>query len=57
MITLDEIKRQLKDMNLRAVSRGAGVHYNALYRLVNGDTNPSYETVHKIVSYLEAKNK
>lgn len=57
MITLDEIKRQLKDMNLRAVSRGAGVHYNALYRLVNGETNPSYETVHKIVSYLEAKNK
>lgn len=57
MMTLDQVKAQLKDMNLKAVADASGVHYNAVYRLVNGGTNPSYETVQKIVSYLENRGK
>lgn len=53
MLTLDQIRDRLKDMNLMAVSKGAGVHYNAIYRLANGGTKPSYEVVQKIVAYLQ----
>ncbi len=55
MMTLEEIKNQLQDANLKRVAERAGVHYNALYRLMNGNTNPSYETVKKLSDYLENK--
>lgn len=55
MKTLDEIRRELSDRNLRAVSDRTGVHYNALLRLMNHNSNPSYETVRKITEYLEGK--
>jgi DNA-binding phage protein len=53
-MTLNEVRERLKDSNLMAVSKAAGVHYNALYRLMNESTNPQYETVQKLISYLEA---
>lgn len=56
MRTLEEIKRELQDRNLKAVADGSGVHYNALYRLMAGQVSPSYETVKKLNDYLEAKN-
>lgn len=52
-MTLDEIRERLADMNIRAVARSSGVHYNALYRLIKGGTNPSYKTVQKIIAYLQ----
>lgn len=55
MMTLDELKKILSTMNLKQVARDAGIHYNAIYRLVNGGTNPSYETVQKIIAHLESK--
>lgn len=55
MKTLDEIRVELSDRNLRAVSARAGVHYNALLRLMNRSSNPSYETVRKVSDYLEGK--
>ena len=55
MKTLEEIKRQLEDSKLKTVADKTGVHYNAIYRLMNGQTNPSYETVKKLSDYLEAK--
>lgn len=57
MLTLDEIKDRLKDMNLMRVASKAGIHYNALYRLANGGTNPSYETVQKLIAYLDGTNE
>lgn len=55
MLTLDEIRSQLTDRNLKAVAEKSGVHYNAVYRFMNGQSNPSYETVRKLCQYLEAK--
>lgn len=57
MMTLEQIKEKLKDRNLSAVADAAGVHRNAIYRLVNGQSNPSYETVRRLAEYLsEGKN-
>lgn len=56
MLTLDQIRERLEDSNLKAVSEKAGVHYNAVYRFMNGQSNPSYETVRKICDYLEGKS-
>lgn len=53
MKTLDEIRSILAIMNLRKVAEGSKVHYNAIQRIAKGDTNPSYDTVQKIVKYLE----
>lgn len=54
MLTLDEVKDKLKDRNLMKVSKAAGVHYNCLYRFMRGKSNPSYETVQKLVAHIEA---
>ncbi len=54
MLTLDQIRERLRDRNIKAVSEKAGVHYNAVYRFMNGQSNPSYETVRKLCDYLEA---
>ena len=56
MKTLEEIKQLLKDAKLRKVAANAGVHYNAVYRLMNGQVKPSYETVKKLSDYLENDN-
>ena len=53
MITLEEIKRQLKDRNLRAVSKACSIHENTVYSLMN-DKRPSYDTVKALSDYLEA---
>jgi len=52
MLTLDEIKRRLKDANLSKVAKASGLHYNTIYRLVNGQ-EPKYDTVKKLSDYLE----
>ena len=56
MMTLYEIKAKLHPMNLKTVASESGVHYNAIYRLMKGSTEPKYETVQKLVKWLE-KNK
>ena len=55
MLTLEQIKERLTESNLMAVSKAAGVHSNALYRLMNGGVKPSYETVKRLSDYLEGK--
>lgn len=52
-MTLDEVREKLKPMNVSFVSRQTGVHKNAIYRLMNGTTEPKYETVQKIINWLE----
>ena len=54
-MTLEQIKTMLADRNIRAVSKAAGVHPNAVYRLMNGSTNPKYDTVQKLIAYLQGK--
>lgn len=55
-MTLDDIRKQLEDRNIQAVARGAGIHPNAIYRLISGKTRPMYETVEKLRKYLEGES-
>ena len=57
MMTLEQIKQRLLPMNLKAVAAQCGVHYNALYRMMNGGTEPKYSTVQKVSAWLEEQNK
>lgn len=50
---LKEIIEKLKDRNLRAVALKIGVHYNTLYKIVNGESQPNYSTLVKLQNYLE----
>ena len=52
-MTLDEVREKLKPMNVSFVSRQTGVHKNAIYRLMKGTTEPKYETVQKIINWLD----
>lgn len=52
MPELEKLRQMLADMNIQAVARGAGVHPNALYRLMAGSSNPKYETVQRVMNYL-----
>ena len=54
-VVRDRIRRAAADRNLQAVARGAGVHPNALYRLIAGRTRPQYETVQRVWDYLESR--
>ena len=54
MIDINELKTMLKAMNLVHVAKGAGVNYGRVWRLVHTDTQPSYDTVQKIVKYIES---
>ena len=53
-MTLDEIKKILKDRNLRAVALATGLNPHTLYRLVNGDATPHNATQQLIANYLRA---
>src|SRR5690554_1728787 len=53
MKTLPEIREMLKDQNLRRIAERADVHYNTVYRIANGGTSPTYESVRKVVEYME----
>ena len=50
---LDEIRTLLDDMNLRAIAEATGVSYNKLTRLANGSAAPRYDTVIRVIKYLE----
>lgn len=53
-MTAKEIRNQLKDMNLKAVSRGSGIVYATLYNFSRGrDCRAS--VVEKLSNYLENK--
>ena len=55
MLTLEEVKFQLQDRNISAVSRNCGVPYNTLRSIIDGrSANPEYRTFKKISDYLES---
>ena len=55
-MTLDEIKQNLKDRNLKAVALKTGVSPDTLYRLVRGMVTPHPSTLQVISSYLKASH-
>lgn len=52
-MTLEQIIAKLKDRNLKTVSEKIGIHYNTLYKIVNGKSSPNYTTLIKLQNYLE----
>jgi DNA-binding phage protein len=52
MLTINEVKQRLTDANLRRVAVKAGVHPATVYRFMQPDSQPSYETVKLLSDYL-----
>lgn len=57
MLTLDEVREKLKPLKINAVAEEVGLHPNAVYRLMNEQTKPSYDTVKRLSDYLEVLYK
>lgn len=55
MLTLEEVRRRLKDANIKKVCKNSGVSYGAIARLIRG-ADPQYSTVERLSDYLEDKN-
>lgn len=56
MMTLEEITDRLSDMNLTAVSKATGIHYNTIRNIKNGENkNPSYLVVADLSNYFTKK--
>lgn len=56
MMNLQQIKKALTDMNLKAVARSTGVNYQMVWRIANGaDQNPTYKTLSALSDYLEGR--
>jgi len=54
MLTPEEVKARLKDMNLKAVSRNAGVGYMSIYNLIKGKDS-RVSVVQRLSDYLEKR--
>jgi DNA-binding phage protein len=54
MYELTELITLLKTMNLTKVAEQSGVQYGRLYRMVHGNSGPSYDTVRRITTYIES---
>jgi hypothetical protein len=51
-ITIEEIRRRLRDHNLSAVAKATGLSNDTLYRLMHGVVTPSNATMTLISLYL-----
>jgi len=55
-MTLEQIRKALRDRNLKAVADETGLHYNTVRELRNNPIyNPNYDTYKKMVDYLRGK--
>ena len=52
MLNLEQVRHLLKDRNLREVSRESDIYYNTIYRIANGEANPTYTILRKLSDYL-----
>lgn len=55
MKTVEQIRAELSDRNLRKVAGDAGVSSASVYRLMKSDGKPLYETVKALSDYLEGR--
>jgi DNA-binding phage protein len=55
MMTVEQIKKRLQDANLKRVAENAGVHPATVYRFMQEDSNPLYDTVKALSDYLLLK--
>ena len=56
MLSLQEIREKLKDMNLSAVSRSIGMHRQQMCKLINDESsNPTAQTLERLTAYLDGR--
>lgn len=54
MMTLDEIRRRLKQCRIDLVSKATGLHYNTVRQIRDDeDANPTYRVMKALENYLE----
>lgn len=53
-MNIDQIRAKLANCNITALSKELGVHRNGLYRIANGQADPSYSTLKKLENYFNA---
>lgn len=57
MLTLEQIREQLKDRRIGMVSEATGVHVNTIRDIRdNKGSNPTYKVLIALSDYLENKN-
>lgn len=52
-MTTEQIRAALEDRQLKAVAERIGLHFNTLYRIANGHTEPNKTTREKLTQYLK----
>ena len=55
MLTVEQIREKLHLMNIRGVASEAGVSAASVYRLMNEDGKPQYQTVKALSDFFEDK--
>jgi hypothetical protein len=55
MMEIDKIRAALADLNLAAVAAATGIHKNGLYAFRHGRTTLRYDSMVKLVKYLQAR--
>lgn len=55
MMTIEQIKQRLEDANLKRVAENAGIHPATVYRFMQEESQPLYETVKSLSDYLLQK--
>ena len=53
MIEIEELRQRLAPYNLTRVAEQSGVDKHTLYRLMNERSRPTYETVRKLIKWME----
>ena len=56
-MSIEKIRELLRDRNLMAVARGAGVSPSTLYRIIHGSDKIEYKSAVKVMKYLERQSK
>lgn len=55
MLTIEQIREQLADRNLTAVSVACNVNYKTLWRIASGiEDNPTYQILKKLSDYIQS---
>ena len=55
MLDADKIRAALADLNLAAVAAATGIHKNGLYAFRHGRTTLRYDSMVKLVKYLQQR--
>jgi hypothetical protein len=55
MLDADKIRAALADLNLAAVAEATGIHKNGLYAFRSGKTTLRYDSMVKLVKYLQQR--